>query len=99
MPRRRAQTGCLFPVLELRVPGRMPAFRRAVEDGPQRHQVGGAARVLAGIGALGTHLAAPEMADRAVAAGEHVEAGDVAAIRRDAEVVAAEVARSEERRV
>src|SRR6185437_6669995 len=36
------------------------------------------AGVLAGVGGLGAHLAAPEVADDAVAAGEDVEGGGVA---------------------
>ena len=79
-------------VVELRVPVGGPALRRDVEHVPQRGKVGGAAGVLTGVGGLAGHLAAPEMADGAVAAGEDVEGRDVRAVRQNAVIVAGVVA-------
>src|SRR6185312_15058959 len=43
-------------IVELRVPVGAAALGGGVEDGPDRHEVGGAARVLAGVGGRGAHL-------------------------------------------
>src|ERR1700733_13015098 len=53
------------------------AFGGEIEDGPEGIDVGCAARVLAGIGCFGAHLAAPEEADCSVAACEDIQSRDV----------------------
>src|SRR3569833_39649 len=78
-------------VIELRIPVRIAALRRGVEHGPERHQVGRTARVLSRIGSREIHLAAPEVPDRAVAAGEREQAGPVLALLADRMEVAAEL--------
>src|SRR6185437_16926001 len=75
-------------VVQARIAVRLAALRSHVQHRPQRAELGSAARVLAGIGAVSGHLARPEVADGPVAAGEDVEAGDLVAVRQDAEVVA-----------
>src|SRR5437868_11933364 len=64
-------------VSELRIPILAAAFRRGVENGPQRIEIGRTARILAGVGGRGSHFARPEMADGAVAAREYVVAGRI----------------------
>jgi hypothetical protein len=48
-------------------------FRRRIENGPYRHEVGRATGILAGIGSREAHLAAPEVANRSIAASEYIE--------------------------
>src|SRR6476620_7866516 len=64
-------------VAQLRIPVDATTFRRRIQDCPERINVRRAARVLAGIGGLGPHLAGPEMADGAVAPREYAVAGRV----------------------
>src|SRR6476660_6870087 len=64
-------------VSEARVPILAAALGRGVENGPQRIEIGRAARILAGVGGRRSHFAGPEMADAAVAAREHVVAGRI----------------------
>src|SRR3954464_6295313 len=63
-------------ITELRIPIRAAAFRRGVEQCPQRIEIRRATRILSGIGRR-THLAAPEMADRSVATRERIVGGYV----------------------
>src|SRR5262245_59298006 len=62
-------------VLQLRIPVLAAALGRGVENDPERHEVGSAAGILAGVCRLHRHLAAPEMTNRAVAAREDVVRG------------------------
>src|SRR5208282_882385 len=75
-------------VVELRIPVHPSPFRGRVQHHPQRRGIGRAARVLAGVGGLVRHLSRPEMADRSVPAGEHVEGRDFGAVGQDAEIIA-----------
>jgi hypothetical protein len=67
-------------VFELWVPSGAAACGSEVKDRPQGVDVRGSARVLAGVGHLAAHLAAPEVADCAIAASEDIEAGDIAIV-------------------
>src|ERR1700726_2385571 len=80
-------------ILELRIPIGSASLGRRIENGPDRHEVGRAARILAGIRSDGSHLAAPKMANRSVAACEHVETRIVAALGAQRVIVTAELAR------
>src|SRR3954469_19645689 len=53
-------------VAQLRIPVRAAAFRRGVEQRPERIEIRRAARILSGIGGGAVHFAAPEVADGAV---------------------------------
>jgi len=87
-PGRRAKASslldrCQAGVFELWVPGGAAARGCKVEDRPQRVDVRGSARVLTGVGHLAAHLAAPEVADCAIAASEDIEVGDIAIVGAD----------------
>src|SRR5215204_2834771 len=77
-------------VLEPRVPVGAATLGRQVEDGPERHRGGRAARVLARVGALGPHLGAPEVPDRSIPAREDVERRVVVAAGHFVGIVAVE---------
>jgi hypothetical protein len=72
---------CQAGVFELWVPAAPRLCGCKVEDRPQGVDVRGSARVLAGVG----HLAAPEVADCAIAASEDIEAADIAIVGADAQ--------------
>src|ERR1700733_4612342 len=74
---------CQAGVFEFWVPGIAASGGCQVQDCPQGVQVWGAARVLAGIGHLTTHLPAPEVPNSAIAATKDGEAGDVAIVGAD----------------
>src|ERR1700675_1158807 len=86
----------LSGIIQLRIPIGAAAFRRNVEDGPERHQVRRAARILSGIGGSTVHLAAPEMPDDLTVGflppREDVERRIVTAVLRQGMIVAAEFA-------
>ena len=73
---------------EARIPVAATPLGRAVEEVPQRDEIGRAARILARIGRVAGHLAGPEMTDGPIAAGEDVESRDFGAVWKQAEVVA-----------
>ena len=49
-------------IFELRIPVRAAPFGRHIENGPERHQVGRAARILAGVGGFGSPSRRPRSA-------------------------------------
>src|ERR1700722_2484111 len=83
-------------IIQLRIPIGAAPFRRHVEDGPQRHQVRCAARILSRIGRCTVHLTAPEMPDfktvRFLPPREHVERRIITAVFCQCMIVAAELA-------
>src|SRR5687768_7404179 len=76
-------------VFEAWIPIGLAAFGRGVEHGPQRHEIGRPARILAGIGGFEAHLAAPEVTNRAVASREYMERRRVVPLRRVGVIVLA----------
>src|SRR5882757_937743 len=78
-------------IIELRIPVLAATFRCGVEQGPERIEIGRAARILSGIGGHATHFAAPEMPDYPIAAREHVVARHIGICRAD--IVARVIAR------
>src|SRR6478736_578239 len=81
-------------ISEFWIPVGAAPLRCGVEQVPQHVEVGRTARILAGIGHHAAHLAGPEVADGAVAAGEHAVAGYIGIIAADivARVVAGGIA-------
>jgi hypothetical protein len=71
----------LFWIFQFRIPVGPAPLRCAVEDRPERHQVGRAAGVLAGVGCPGPTLAAPEMTNGAITPGEDIEGRDIRVVR------------------
>src|ERR1700728_3689426 len=79
----------LFLIAQLRVPILAPTLRGHIEDGPDRHQVRRAARILPWIARGTAHFAAPEMPDCAVLSREDIECRIVAAVPGQRVIVAA----------
>src|SRR6266403_1892193 len=88
-----ARFGAVFSIIQLWIPVSAAPLGRHVKDGPERHQVGRTARILAGIGRRGIHLAAPEMPDCTAALREYVERGVIAPVLGQRMIIAAELAR------
>src|ERR1700748_3632172 len=73
-PRATISGACALRVVgELRIPVFAAATGRHVEHDPDRHDVGGTARILAGVCCRRPHFVAPEVADDTVRALEYVE--------------------------
>jgi len=69
------------PIAQLRIPVAIPTLGRTVKNGPQRHQVRLATRVLARVCGGAVHFAAPKVAKTAIAACKNIEGRHVRIVR------------------